>query len=142
NGLGMETGDVGNHVVGMRAGFTEEACFSCLIEPEPPVPAGRIVRFEGNAPGPDAELGLGEAHPPDGACGDHGARLAHHRVAGIAMAQAEKTAATLDQFRERLRLLEIVRHRLLADDIDAAFEESLCYREMKPWRRRNDNDID
>src|SRR6266508_4234756 len=109
----------------MGARFPEKASLARLIGPEAPVPLCRIFRLERHSRHSDAELGVDEAHLADGACGNHGARLAHHWVAGVAMGKAEETAGALDEFGERQRLVEIMGQWFLADDIDAAFKECL-----------------
>ena len=61
--------------------------------------------------------------------GDHLARLPDHRIAGVVVGQAEDSPVRSDRLARGQRVVERGGERLVADDVDAGFEEGLSRRD-------------
>ena len=73
---------------------------------------------------------------------DPRARLAHHRMAGVVVGQAEHEAGAAHGPHEVERVVERGGQRLVADDVDAGLEEGLGGRVMDVVRRDDRHDVD
>lgn len=73
---------------------------------------------------------------------DQGARLSGHRESGVAMREAKDAVVITYEFHQLLRLRQVARHWLFANDVDASFEKRFCNRKMELGRSRDDNRID
>jgi len=73
---------------------------------------------------------------------DHLAGLANERVAGVVVRDAEDDAGLVDDLRQLLRLGEIERQRLVADDIEARLGDRLRDLEVRVVRRRDRDEVD
>ena len=72
----------------------------------------------------------------------HGAGFLDHRIAGVVVGQREDEAGCIDEFFEFLGFREGERHRLLADDVDAGFEEGLGDREVQVVAGDDGDEVD
>jgi hypothetical protein len=73
---------------------------------------------------------------------DHGLGVADHRIAGVVVGEGEDHACGLGGFRQFLRLGQGGGQRLVADDMDAAFQELQGDRGMHVVRRHDGDGVD
>ena len=88
----------------------QDACFC-------PVASSLVSQSCGYSPGPRDRAELARAHPL--------ARLAHQRVAGVVVGQAEHEAGAPHRPHQVERVVDRGGHRLVADHVDAGLEERL-----------------
>src|SRR5262249_35365415 len=123
NLLGPEAADELDQIVGVNADVAETSRDSrslrVLLPGESalllrsPLPVERSLQVAG-ADGMDVA---------DVAVADHLPRLAHQQVAGVVVQDGEDHAGRSNQFGQLLGLLEAYRHWLVADDVEAGFDE-------------------
>jgi hypothetical protein len=78
----------------------------------------------------------------DGAGFHHGARFAHHRVAGVVVRHAEHRAGTRGGLQQVLRLRAGVHEGFVAHHMDARFGEGLGHRVVQVVGRDDGDEVD
>lgn len=109
---------------------------------EVPVTLGGILRLAQHARVAGRELPLDEGNAAEGAGLDEFAGFAHHGVPGIAVGDGEHRGRFVSGRHELFGLLERRGHRLLAQHVDARFEERDRDLPMKLRRGDHDDGID
>ena len=84
-------------------------------------------------------------HLADGAespARDQALRLFHHRIAGVVVGETEESSARLDPIADRERLWQIERHRLVADQVEAALERRHRHRMVEVVGGHDGDEVD
>ena len=75
------------------------------------------------------------------AAADEFARLFHHRIAGVIVRERENFSRLAHEFAQRLGFFQIQGHRLVANDVKAAFQKSCRDWRVQKIRRDDGNKI-
>ena len=108
-------------------------------------PAEAVVLRPVLDPGCHAALDVLDLHEPqraDRAVADELARVARHRIRGVAVGHGEQAILLAGTRHEVAGLREIVRHRLVADDVEPGVERGRRERVVRVVRRHDRHGVD
>ena len=140
--LGVKLADEAGDVVGVRADVAERAGGAALRGVGAPRGLFLAGVFERRGEPVLRVFDLHEAELAEFAGGDHFASLANDGIAGVVMREAENFAGFFDELRESFGVFDGGGERLVADDVEAGFEEGFRGAEVEMIRRDDGDDVD